>query len=82
FDRFGRVDDARTRTQGGVGLGLAIVDAIARAHGGSCTVSLRERGSAFALRLAGFHSVRPDSMRVAAGRLRSDPSSARASREP
>ena len=32
FDRFARADDARS--VGGVGLGLAIVDAIARAHGG------------------------------------------------
>ena len=28
FDRFARVDDARTRAVGGAGLGLAIVDAI------------------------------------------------------
>ena len=34
FARFARVDDARNREAGGVGLGLAIVDAIARAHDG------------------------------------------------
>jgi len=39
FDRFGRADAARTRSSGGVGLGLAIVDAIAKAHGGRCTVA-------------------------------------------
>ena len=39
FDRFARGDVARTRTQGGVGLGLAIVDAIAKAHGGSCLLA-------------------------------------------
>ena len=38
FERFARADAARTRSAGGVGLGLAIVDAIAKAHGGSCTV--------------------------------------------
>ena len=51
FQRFGRADDSRTRALGGVGLGLAIVAAIARAHGGSCTVESSERGSTFALRL-------------------------------
>src|SRR5690348_15148359 len=38
FERFGRTDAARAREKGGVGLGLAIVEAIARAHGGRCTV--------------------------------------------
>src|SRR4051812_8002987 len=34
FARFARADAARSRGDGGVGLGLAIVEAIARAHGG------------------------------------------------
>jgi signal transduction histidine kinase len=51
FQRFGRADAARTRSPGGVGLGLAIVAAIARAHGGTCTVTSSAAGSAFALRL-------------------------------
>ena len=51
FQRFARADDSRTRALGGVGLGLAIVAAIARAHGGSCTVASSGRGSTFALRL-------------------------------
>jgi two-component system, OmpR family, sensor kinase len=34
FERFHRVDAARNRKQGGAGLGLAIVQAIAEAHGG------------------------------------------------
>jgi signal transduction histidine kinase len=51
FDRFARADDARTRAQGGVGLGLPIVAAIAKAHGGRCTVEPRERGTTFALHL-------------------------------
>jgi two-component system OmpR family sensor kinase len=54
FDRFARADSARTRSAGGVGLGLAIVDAIAKAHGGRCTVSSTPRGSIFALNLPGF----------------------------
>ena len=39
FDRFYRVDDARTRTSGGSGLGLSIVHAIIEAHGGAMTAS-------------------------------------------
>ena len=51
FDRFARADDARTRVHGGVGLGLAIVAAIAKAHGGTCTVERRQDETVFALRL-------------------------------
>jgi signal transduction histidine kinase len=51
FERFGRADAARTRALGGVGLGLPIAAAIARAHGGSCTVQSSPTGSTFALRL-------------------------------
>ncbi len=54
FARFARTDTARRRADGGVGLGLAIVDAIVTAHGGRCTVVPQERGVTFALRLP-FH---------------------------
>ena len=54
FERFARADPARTRAEGGVGLGLAIVDAIAKAHGGRCTVATSMRGSTFELRLPGY----------------------------
>jgi two-component system, OmpR family, sensor kinase len=54
FDRFARGDTARTRTEGGVGLGLAIVDAIARAHGGTCTARTSSRGAVFSLNLPAF----------------------------
>jgi hypothetical protein len=37
-----------------VGLGLAITDAIAKAHGGGCSVTSTETGSIFALHLPNF----------------------------
>jgi heavy metal sensor kinase len=43
FTRFARADNARSRENGGAGLGLAISAAIARAHGG--TLELVETGS-------------------------------------
>jgi signal transduction histidine kinase len=54
FNRFARADAARTRSAGGVGLGLAIVDAIAKGHGGRCTVRSTDGGTVFALALPGF----------------------------
>jgi two-component system sensor histidine kinase SenX3 len=53
FERFYRVDRARSRVTGGTGLGLAIVRHVAQAHGGDVTVQSREgEGSTFRLRLA------------------------------
>jgi len=55
FDRFARADSARSRSQGGAGLGLAIVDAIVRAHGGSCSAANSAKGGAvFSLRFPAF----------------------------
>jgi signal transduction histidine kinase len=52
FERFTRLDEARSRDQGGAGLGLAIVRAVVEAHGGSVTVDDSEPGGArFAVRL-------------------------------
>jgi two-component system phosphate regulon sensor histidine kinase PhoR len=52
FERFYRVDKARSRKLGGTGLGLAIVKHIAQAHGGQVTVeSAVGRGSTFSLHL-------------------------------
>jgi two-component system, OmpR family, sensor kinase len=52
FGRFTRPDDARSREQGGVGLGLAIVRSIVTAHGGVISVrSAQPHGSIFEVRL-------------------------------
>jgi signal transduction histidine kinase len=51
FDRWARADGARTRERGGAGLGLAIVAAVARAHGGRCSVKPLPRGTSFRLHL-------------------------------
>jgi two-component system phosphate regulon sensor histidine kinase PhoR len=52
FERFYRVEKARSRKMGGTGLGLAIVKHIARAHGGRVTVeSALGQGSIFSIYL-------------------------------
>jgi signal transduction histidine kinase len=52
FERFYRVDRARSRALGGTGLGLAIVKHLARAHGGEATVtSTPGEGSVFTVEL-------------------------------
>ncbi len=61
FERFYRVDRARSRETGGTGLGLAIVRHVASNHGGDVLVSSQEgEGSTFVLRL-------PSSLVVDAG---------------
>ena len=52
FERFYRVDKARSRDTGGTGLGLSIVRHVATNHGGEVLVSSQEgEGSTFVLRI-------------------------------
>jgi two-component system sensor histidine kinase SenX3 len=58
FERFYRVDPARSRETGGTGLGLSIVKHVASKHGGEVKVwSSPNVGSSFALRLPIFIST-------------------------
>jgi two-component system sensor histidine kinase SenX3 len=60
FERFYRVDPARSRATGGTGLGLSIVKHVAASHGGEVTVwSAEGQGSTFTLRLPEAGRVRP-----------------------
>jgi two-component system sensor histidine kinase SenX3 len=57
FERFYRVDPARSRQTGGTGLGLSIVKHVASKHGGEVTVwSVENVGSTFSLRLPIYDS--------------------------
>jgi len=52
FDKFWQVDAARTRTQGGIGMGLYIVKAFAELLGGNVTVtSAPGKGTTFRVEL-------------------------------
>jgi len=51
FDRFVRLDDSRSRADGGTGLGLPIARDIIAAHGGTLTVDDLSQGAAMRIRL-------------------------------
>lgn len=56
FDRFWRADQARDRRMGGMGLGLAIAQSLAIAHGGKIAVTSQPQiGSCFQVRLPLIH---------------------------
>lgn len=58
FERFKRPDTSRARSDGGAGLGLAIVAAIAAAHGGAATARNDQGGGAVvSIRLPGAVSA-------------------------
>jgi len=60
FERFYRVDQARSRATGGTGLGLAIVKNVCMNHGGEVSVwSVLGEGSTFTLRLPTYEPTPP-----------------------
>ena len=65
FERFYRVDRARSRETGGTGLGLAIVKHVAENHGGSVEVTSElGRGSTFTVRLPSIGTAAGDTRAV------------------
>jgi two-component system phosphate regulon sensor histidine kinase PhoR len=59
FERFYRVDEARSRARGGTGIGLSIVKHVAQAHGGTASVASEPgRGSTFTVRVPVSHRPR------------------------
>jgi signal transduction histidine kinase len=73
FDRWARADGARTRERGGAGLGLALVAAVAQAHGGRCSVKPLPRGTAFRLHLPVRIAAEPAASLTPADEMRPPP---------
>ena len=58
WEPFYRGDQGRSRAEGGAGLGLAVVRAVAEAHGGGCWAANRPGGVTFTVQLPGLQSTK------------------------
>ena len=77
FERFFRIDQARSRATGGTGLGLAIVKHVAANHGGTATVWSRPgTGSTFTIALPVLGPTGPESTSDAGDHISPEPESA------
>ncbi len=69
FERFHRIENARSRSHEGSGIGLALVQELIQLHGGSVTASsVEDLGTTFSVRLPLGHAHLPAGAIVAAGR--------------
>jgi PAS domain S-box-containing protein len=68
FERFHRIENARSRSNEGSGIGLALVQELIQLHGGTITASSTEgAGTTFAIRLPFGHAHLPADALVPAG---------------
>jgi signal transduction histidine kinase len=67
FRPFGRLDDARNRESGGVGLGLTIARDVIQSHGGEVSLGVRSEGKAFEVQISLPLSPKRVQRRLAAG---------------
>jgi signal transduction histidine kinase len=75
FDRFTRLDAGRGREEGGVGLGLAIVRELVRAHGGTVTLADARPGLRAEIRLPTAAAGGPEQGERAGNAVRRSPPS-------
>jgi PAS domain S-box-containing protein len=68
FERFHRIENARSRSNEGSGIGLALVQELVQLHGGDISASSAEgAGTTFTIRLPFWHAHLPDDALVSAG---------------